>query len=420
MSDLSYPVNPPVLKEQSSRLPDKLFIIFSLLFFSLPQTTIGVSANQVIVHFLMISIVFSVAIYKIGPLIKTLLSDKMLFAVILYILISITWSAAPLATAIFLLKFITSTLFAVYVSSKYTLESFFNFLVVFLITSAILSLMAGILLPGYTIHTGVAHAGAWMGIYGHKNGLGTMCVLGISAMLIWFFSTPDKIKKIISVAGLGLSISLLVLSTSRTAIVVSIVCAIIPVVHIGYRKLFRIHRSIFISSIIFGIVALAGAVYLVTVNLNSIFALMDRNPDLTGRTEIWAVVMTYIKERVWLGYGYGGFWNSGYAVKVWDTLQYPLLGSSHSGLYDLLLDFGAIGLMIISIQYLFLLGRAIKLSFIKRGQGKVIWFLIFTLFMLINNYSDSRFLNTTSIYWVLYVCTSILMKKSYDSRNEVL
>jgi len=390
----------------------RVFIIISLVFFSLPQTTLGISYNQIIVSSAMFLIIFLCTMSDIRSMVQHVLMDRMLLVLVVFFLLSLLWSATPLATLVSLLKFCTATLGALYIASKCTLKSFFNYFIIFLFVSAVLSIAVGIILPQYTIHRGVAHSGSWMGIFGHKNAMGTICVLGITAMQVSLFSNPNRRMKVLSAVSLALYILLLILSASRTAIVVTALLTCSSLIYIVFRSLYGLHKSLFYSLVCWGVVICSGIGYLFLMNLDLIFSLMDRTPELTGRTEIWTVVQLYIQERLWFGYGMGGFWNSGYALEVWDTLNYPYLTSSHSGLYDFLLDFGVLGLMILAAHYFILLRACIRLSIRSRGRGIIMWFLIFILFIIVNNYTDSRFLNTTSVFWMLYVCSSLLIRKS--------
>lgn len=398
-------------------LISEIFIVLSLVFFSLPQTTIGVSNNQIIVNSLMLSIVLLLVFPMIGILLKTVMLDKFLLLFIFYSFITLLWSASPIATSIFLLKFLTATLFGYYLVAKYDSKVFFRYLIVFLTISAVLSLAASVLFPQYFVHRGIAHSGEWKGIFGHKNALGTICVIGISTMQIWFIATAEKKKKAYAISFLLLFVILLVFSASRTAIVISLLSFFIPIIFCFYRASFnKRNKSLFISVLIFGVVILSGIAALIISNLNFVFLLLNRTPTLTGRTEIWKVVSVYIKENLFVGYGAGGFWYSIKALDVWDLLNYPLLTSSHSGLYDFLLDYGLIGLILITIQYIFLIGRSLRLYLLN--QGTTIWFLFYAIFTLLNNYSDSRFLNTTSIFWLFYVITSLITKKQLEMQRK--
>lgn len=245
MNNSSIVLNSTTTDIKSSSLLDKVFIVFSLFFFALPQTTIGASLNQIVVNGVMLCITLLFTFPIISTMVRIIFTDKILLVFICYCVMSLMWSAVPIITLIFLLKMITTTLFAYYVASKYNVEEFFKFLVLFLMISAVLSLVLGVLYPQYFIHQGLNHTGEWKGIFGHKNALGTICAIGIFTAEIWFLF--NKTSKATAILCFGLFSVLLFLSSSRTAIVVSLICILIPIIYIVYKGLYKIHRSLFVS-----------------------------------------------------------------------------------------------------------------------------------------------------------------------------
>lgn len=64
---------------------------------------------------------------------------------------------------------------------------------------------------------------------------------------------------------------------------------------------------------------------------------------LTGRTELWRVLLQYVAERPLLGYGYGGFWTPPRLVALTQHEGWAL-GSAHSQYIEVLLQVGVFGL----------------------------------------------------------------------------
>lgn len=80
----------------------------------------------------------------------------------------------------------------------------------------------------------------------------------------------------------------------------------------------------------------------------------DKSTDLTGRTEIWALVLLSIKQHPFFGIGYGAFWlgegsPSQYIINVlhWVPLQ------SHNGYLDILNELGITGLTLLIGVFIF-------------------------------------------------------------------
>ena len=80
----------------------------------------------------------------------------------------------------------------------------------------------------------------------------------------------------------------------------------------------------------------------------SVFSLLGREPNLTGRTDFWPYLQQAIADRPWLGYGYNAFFRSGVAL---DYLQDYIVGAggwtpyhAHNSFLQILLDSGYVGL----------------------------------------------------------------------------
>ncbi|SDS27976.1 O-antigen ligase [Paenibacillaceae bacterium GAS479] len=406
---LKYKKNAGIISFVEINFIEKSFIIFLFVFFALPQLTVDNSEIQITAHIFILSLLIIFVLRDAGAIIKTISSDKILVFFILYIAATSFWSVNYYVSLIALLKFLSATLFSYYVVSRCSVKILFDILVSFFKLSAILSMGASVLFPQFFVHSEIYHLGLWKGIFGHKNALGTICVLGIAALQVKLLVMK---KSKIDFLFLFLMIFLLVKSGSRTAFIISVTCVIIVYLIIFMKKILKISPSLFVSFIFFGTIILAGVVFFVRIKMDVIFALMGRSADLTGRTDIWFVTKEFIWDKLWFGYGYGSFWHSKYVDELRGILNYPLLASSHSGLYDLLLDIGMIGLVLFIIHYFSLLKRVVSQLFNSSNRGVAIWFLILVIFIVLNNYSDSRFLNTTSIFWVLYMTVSLMSRKN--------
>jgi exopolysaccharide production protein ExoQ len=83
-------------------------------------------------------------------------------------------------------------------------------------------------------------------------------------------------------------------------------------------------------------------------------ALMGRDAStadigtLTGRTELWGELLTYVAARPLLGYGLGGFWSQTHTAYIALALGW-VVGHSHNGYLEVLLDLGAVGLTLFVI-----------------------------------------------------------------------
>jgi O-antigen ligase len=140
-------------------------------------------------------------------------------------------------------------------------------------------------------------------------------------------------------------------------------------------------------------------------NSTSAFALIDRDPTLTGRTDLWAFAADALRQHPWLGYGYDAFWlgRGGDSIRVavgWDAPH------SHNGFLDLSLDIGLIGTALFLIGLLIPLRRAF-LHALKTQDPFRLWPLLYLTVFLLYNLTETTTVVGNSLEWLLYVSLSV-------------
>jgi exopolysaccharide production protein ExoQ len=135
--------------------------------------------------------------------------------------------------------------------------------------------------------------------------------------------------------------------------------------------------------------------FLASVGLSFVFAnsdrvmgLLGRSSNLTGRTEIWSMVISFIPQRPILGYGYSAFWlgASPESLVVNRVLGGPVQ-YSHNGYLEMLLTLGAIGLLLTLVFIGAGIKRALDLSR-QRQFGTELWPLAFLLYFILHNLGE--------------------------------
>jgi O-antigen ligase len=116
--------------------------------------------------------------------------------------------------------------------------------------------------------------------------------------------------------------------------------------------------------------------------------LVGRSSSLTGRTEIWGLVISFIAQRPILGYGYSAFWlgASPESFVVNQVLRGPVM-YSHNGYLEMLLTLGAIGLLLTVVLIGTGIKRAVCLSR-QRQFGTELWPLAFLLYFIFHNLGE--------------------------------
>jgi O-antigen ligase len=402
------------------RLAERGFVVLSYLLFTDAISPVvnevrGLPPNQTdpITKILFLGIQTGIILLIVvwwKRVVRIVIKEKFLWVFLGITLASVFWSTAPGVTLQRVVILLRATLFGVYLAARYSLKEQLQFVAWALGIAAVLSLMFVIALPSYGVmgmsdtlsEQAVAHAGAWRGVYIHKNPLGRMMVL--SAVVFLHAVNSSRRYRWVAWAGFGLSVLLILGSTSKSALlIVAIIISLLPF----YRAL-RWNYTFTVPFFII-VILLGGSVAVLLVGMaETILGALGRDLTFTGRTPLWAAVMDKIWERPWLGYGYGGFWQgwSGESAEILRLVRWAT-PHSHNGFLDVWLDLGLIGLLAFAISFLGTCLQAVTwVRKIKTGEG--LWPLAYLTFLLLYNLTESSLLRQNSL-WLLYVAVTMSM-----------
>ena len=323
--------------------------------------------------------------------------DKVLWVLLGIALTSVLWSDAPEITLRRSVALIGTTAFGVYLASRYKVSDQQRLLTWALAIAAVLSLLVAVALPSYGVSNDI-YAQGWKGVYSHKNQLGS--IMALSTLVFLFRALTSRKRRWAALAGLILSFGLVILSNSKTALVVCLVAlALLPV----YRAL-RWPITLAVP-VLTGAWLLAGGVVVWGLNnAEAILGALGRDPTLTGRTELWSLVTTMVLRRPWLGYGYNGFWEGNEGSYFWISLGGFQPTSAHNGFLDLWLQLGLLGVTAFVLSYLLAFLRAAAWARVEKTTESL-WPLMFLTFMLLYSMTESSIMNRNDIYWALYAAT---------------
>jgi exopolysaccharide production protein ExoQ len=319
--------------------------------------------------------------------------------------LSFLWSPVPedsLRGAIILIGF---TLFGFNLAIRYSLREQLVMLAWAMGVLVVINLLFTLAVPSAGIESG-QHAGAWRGLYFQKNLFARMMVLSSITMLL---AALESVRfRMIFWVGLGLSVLLVLLSTSRGALLILLVLLIM----IPLFRMLRWHQGIVLPSAMIMLLSGSSIAIFLVGNAESILRFMGRDITLTGRTTIWAVSLSKLMNHLWLGYGYQGFWREmeGDSADVW----YETLGfhapHAHNGLLDIALELGLVGLVLFLLSYVKNSLRAVSWLRLKTTAVGLFPLLFLTL-MLLYNITEST-IYSPPLTWVLYasITSSILLE----------
>ncbi len=326
--------------------------------------------------------------------------DLVLWILVTLILLSYIWSNLPTYTLLGGREVWQMTTFALYFASRYSLREQVRLVAWTFGIGSAFSLIFALGFPSIGKH-GADHPGSWKGIYDYKNTLGSMMLIGSLAFFLLPVDNPKR--KFLKWLGLCLPLSVIVLSTSKTAIVV---CFLLAVMLIFYRA-FRWQGKISVIYLDLTVLVVGIVGTFVLTNWAALLGSMGKDPTLTGRTPMWDMIIKFIMDKPFLGYGRGAFWapGTGYPAIVGGTLSHRFVAPhGHNGYLDFALDVGLIGLGLFLFCFITAFIKALKRAYAAKSPEEI-WPLAFLLFLAMNNIMESYILRLANIYWVLFVAT---------------
>jgi O-antigen ligase len=187
----------------------------------------------------------------------------------------------------------------------------------------------------------------FIGVTTSKNMLGVLCLVG-ALFFAWDTLTRlgqrdealGRSRILVNVAFVGMSLWLLTMANSATSGVCLALGVLIVVV--AQTKIVKRHPRLLTVSIPVGIVIYSLLEFVFGVNIIAALAVaVGRNPDLTGRTNIWDVVLATGTNPI-VGVGYESFWLGERLQWVWSKAG-PV-NEAHNGFLEVYLTLGLVGL----------------------------------------------------------------------------
>lgn len=344
-------------------------------------------------------LVLMLSIRSLPQTIRAIAFTPLIIIAVLWMGASYLWSELPAVTFRRSIALMMGTVLGLVLAARYDWGQLVQRVAFVFVLLAIITLLMGVLQPGKGIMQDI-HAGAWRGPWVEKNYLGGNMVKGLAAALCAWAMRPDRWW--FWVPGAALCFVLVILSTSKTALM----AALLTIMLFLAIRIFRRFPVLRIPLMYFSIMGIAIFTLAVVVFPEEMFGLIGKDPTLTGRTDIWALLQESIKERWVLGYGYGAYWQEelGPSFKVRNALEWGV-PTAHNGWMEIWLSGGVVIVAIFGIHYLVSLLLAIN----RLGRGgiesywAIIWMSLFFFFSM----SESTILAQNDLTWAIFVATSV-------------
>lgn len=349
-------------------------------------------------------ITFLLLLARLNSVVRTARRDLILWLLVGVAATSYLWSDFPEVSQADGQTLIKTTLFGLYLASRFSWKELVQIMAWAFGLAVVISFLYTLAFRSVGIESGT-HAGAWRGPLTHKNPFARLMVISALPPLLAALDLRIRWRRYLVFAVSGLAVALIVLSTSKTALVICLTLVVLLPLYRALRLSDGLAIPFFITLIMVG----GSLATWVAGNWDGLLIRLGRDPTLSGRTYIWEAVIDQIWKRPWFGYGYQAFWKEkGEAEYVWRAVRF-IVFQAHNGFLNIGVELGLVGLSLFVISLIFAYIRAIK--WVRLSQNSVdLWPISYVTFMLMYNYSENTNLEPTSLYWVLYVTVTLALK----------
>ena len=287
---------------------------------------------------------------------------------------------------------VLTALVALDLSIHYSIRQQLRFICIAFVIIAALSVVVELILPGVVPGQEMEGA-AWHGVFGYKNVFGKVICFGTLACV----SMIDRSRLLRGVAIVcGLALTVLSRSTSAVGFLVFmlIIFALWPVFKLKPTP----RRFALAALVLFGVTS----IYVISQNFARVTALLDKDPHLTGRVDLWQLAIGDIEAQPALGYGYQAFWsyNSVPARRIREAVNWDTVPHSHNGYIEMALSLGLTGLVAYSILC-WTLARRAYLFFMHGPENYRRWPLTLLVFTLAYQCTEGTAVGS-GIFWIVF------------------
>jgi exopolysaccharide production protein ExoQ len=302
------------------------------------------------------------------------------------------WSIDRSATIHAAAGLILTAIVALDLSIHYSVRQQLRFVCIAFVIVAVLSVVVEVVLPGIVPGQEMEGA-AWHGVFGYKNVFGKVICFGTLACVAMI----DRSRLLRGFAVVcGLALTVLSRSTSAVGFLVFmlIIFALWPVF-----KWRPTPRRFAITALT--LVAVT-SIYIIGQNFARVTALLDKDPHLTGRVDLWQLALGDIETQPVLGYGYQAFWsyNSVPARRIREAVNWDTAPHSHNGYIEMTLSLGVTGLIVYGILC-WTLARRGYLFFMHGPENYRRWPLTLLVFTLAYQCTEGTAVGG-GIFWLVF------------------
>jgi len=342
---------------------------------------------------------------KLWPRTKPFFESYPLWILVALAILSALWSQDPILSATRGLGLLGCTLFAFTIIGYFKLDEILRLTGIFFVVLIVGTFLVLLLAPGYAVHGGdefySIHAGLLRGTYNHKNSLGRVLALGLIVLI--FNPLKGRYWKLAGYFSVIVGLYLLMLTGSAKTFVSVPAAIVVALVFVRLRTLSVRLGFIGVVALIYGVLAISG--YFSVIE-SMLLEGLDRDPNMSARTFIWAVAVDEGFKTPFVGSGFGGAgWKGdGVGSAMLAVLGFDP-GHSHNGFIQTFVELGFLGL---GVVFYFIARTTFGLMRISSGRdGACLKFFVgWWVLFIFNNYAGSFLVQPNDIYWFMLAITA--------------
>lgn len=312
-------------------------------------------------------------------------------------IVSALWSQDPVRSLSNGTFYLLDTLFALCLVVSYSIEELMELCMMAGAVAGVLSLALVVTLPSVGMAGYTRAPGAWRGLFQDRNTCAMFSVFFLSPALS-FGRLGFTYKRFAYVALMAL---LVLKAEAVTALLVLVAYVTFLVVLRAFRRLGP--RTGVAFAMILTPPFLIGGV-LLALHSGDLLQLLGRDPTLTGRTEIWAVLFRSIAKRPLLGYGFYAFWLGLAGESANEIINANwVFGYAHNGALEVVLQLGLIGLLLFLAMFSCAVADAWTCWRRDRSPG-VEWMISLLALTVFYNISEETIVWPNDILTILLLC----------------
>lgn len=271
-------------------------------------------------------------------------------------------------------------------------------------TNMAVHLAAIAILPGYTIDW----QARWQGLTVHPNTFGALALTTFWANAAVLAGRLDK-RRHWYWAGVLMALAAMIGADSKTSQLTSIVtvCTLL-----GLRFLVRRHARLPLYAalvVVGGTMLVLYKVIAATVDLSFLFEAVGRDPEFTGRAQVWEDAFKAIGAKPLLGWSFD---DHAYLIA---TAGMPY-SSYHSGLLDLAVNGGAIAIALLAALMLSWVACYFRPDGVARRIAP--WSVAYVIAYVMHNLTEASYVAPRGQLWVMFLGVLFLCACSASGRRR--